>query len=280
MTDRDANDQLLLLNHEIRQTESYLATARRRRQQSNISLALGPVVLVILYGLWWIPAIGHHLLLVIYVPAVLAALFFAIATVKLKITPGGPLQGAASPGATRRRASEGALELQLARQRDQRKTIAASVDTPAKVRRLAYKDEAYADIHKLREESSGYRRVNNLLQAVLIIGSLGATGTAALTAEIPDIRWATLAISILVGGASGFMGYFKYKERSYYLQQTADAIESEWEAVEVGVGRYKKLQTEDERLAEFVEEVHRLKSEQKKRQQNLEQPPDSKNSQE
>ena len=73
------------------------------------------------------------------------------------------------------------------------------------------------------------------------------------------------------------MGYFKYKERSFYLQQTADAIESEWEAVEVGVGRYKRIASEEEQLAEFVEEVHRLKSEQKKRQQNLEQPPESRN---
>ena len=67
--------------------------------------------------------------------------------------------------------------------------------------------------------------------------------------------------------SSGFMGYFKYKERSFYLQQTADAIEHEWEAFEIGVGRYKRIDDEDEALAEFVEEVHRLKSEQKKRQQ-------------
>jgi len=37
---------------------------------------------------------------------------------------------------------------------------------------------------------------------------------------------------------------------------------------------------ESEALAEFVEEVHRLKSEQKKRQQNLEQPPDVRNADE
>ena len=67
-------------------------------------------------------------------------------------------------------------------------------------------------------------------------------------------------------------GLFQDKERSFYLQQTADAIETEWEAVEVGVGRYRKIEDENERLAEFVEEVHRLKFEQKKRQQNLEQP--------
>jgi hypothetical protein len=81
--------------------------------------------------------------------------------------------------------------------------------------------------------------------------------------EIPDVRWATVAITFTVGIASGFMGYFKYKERSFYLQQTADTIESEWEAVEVGVGRYAREEDENVRLALFVEEVHRLKSEQR-----------------
>lgn len=76
------------------------------------------------------------------------------------------------------------------------------------------------------------------------------------------------------------MGYFKYKERSFYLQQTADAIETEWEAVEVGVGRYKDASDEPARLALFVDEVHRLKSEQKKRQQSLEQPPETRGSKE
>ncbi len=37
------------------------------------------------------------------------------------------------------------------------------------------------------------------------------------------------------------------------------------EAVEVGIGQYKD-KTDPERLEKFAEEVHRLKSEQKKRQ--------------
>lgn len=163
----------------------------------------------------------------------------------------------------------------------------ANDEVPTKVRRVEYKEDAFADIDSLRLDSSSYRRVNNALQAVLIIGSLAATGTSAVTGEIPNIRWATLGITFLVGVASGFMGYFKYKERSFYLQQTADAIESEWEAVQVGIGRYKRFfpassGTDDENgaLAEFVEEVHRLKSEQRKREQNLEQPPEIRNSQE
>jgi hypothetical protein len=108
-------------------------------------------------------------------------------------------------------------------------------------------------------------------QGVLIIGSLAATGASAVTGEIPDVRWATLGITFVVGISSGFMGYFKFKEKSFYLQQTADAIEMEWEAVEVGIGQYKD-KTDPERLEKLAEEGHRLKSEQKKRQQSLEQP--------
>ena len=89
-----------------------------------------------------------------------------------------------------------------------------------------------------------------------------------------------LGVTFVVGISSGFLGYFKYKERSFYLQQTADSIESEWEALEIGVGRYKGIHDEEKALESFSEEVHRLKSEQKKRQQNLEQPAELRNSDE
>jgi hypothetical protein len=197
---------------------------------------------------------------------------FCVAAFILKRFPGGPK---AANGKIGHRESEGLLELQLARQRDTRKLVVASDDIPAKVRRVAYKEDAYADIDQLRIESKAYRSVNNFLQGFLIIGSLAATGASGVSAELPTIRWVTLGVTFAVGISSGFMGYFKYKERSFYLQQTADAIEHEWEAVEIGVGRYKHIVGEEARLAEFVEEVHRLKSEQKKRQQNLEQPPEA-----
>jgi MFS family permease len=271
----DTIDQLLTLNHEIRQTESYLEIAKRRRRLSNVSFVFGPVLLVLLYGLWWIPKLNHRIVLIIGAPLVLVALFFAVSTVLLKFTPGGPPRGEFEIGTRRERPREDELELQLARQREQRKRLAADAELDEKVRRIAYKDESHEDIETFRLESSRYRRVNNFFQAILIIGSLAATGSSALTAEVPNIRWATLGLTFVVGISSGFMGYFKYKERSFYLQQTADAIESEWEAYEVGVGRYKRIPDEGERLAELVEEIHKLKSEQKKRQQNLEQPPDS-----
>jgi hypothetical protein len=219
----------------------------------------------------WIPEISRTVITAVYIPAVPVALACGVASFWLKLKPGGkdPASGSL--------VSEGDLELKLARQREARKLVVANADVPPKVRRITYKEDAYSDIDQLRDESKGYRTVNNFLQGIIIIGSLAATGTSAIAAELSDIRWATLGITFLVGISSGFMGYFKYKERSFYLQQTADAIESEWEAVEIGVGRYKRIENEDEALAEFVEEVHRLKSEQKKRQQNLEQPPEARN---
>lgn len=271
-TTQDMNEQLLLITHQIRETEHDLTVARARRKWSNLSLAFGPILGLLLYAMLWIPHIPNTIILAVYFPAIPIALGFCVASYLLKRFPGGPSSDSYS-----HRKTEGELELQLARQRDTRKLLVASADVSTKVRRITYKEDAYADIDQLRLESKDYRRVNNLLQGIVIIGSLAATGASGISAEIPVTRWVVLGITFAVGISSGFMGYFKYKERSFYLQQTADAIEQEWEAVEVGVGRYKRMESEEEQLAEFVEEVHRLKAEQKKRQQNLEQPPEARN---
>lgn len=268
----DMNEQLLLSNHQIRQIEHALAVARTRRRWSNLSLVFGPVLALLLYAMAWIPHISGKIVLAVYLPTIPIALSFGLAAFLLKRFPGGP-----SHASYRDRMSEGELELQLAQERDARKLIVANADVATKVRRVAYKEDAYADIDQLRLESKGYRRLNNTLQGAVIIGSLAATGASGIAANLPVMRWVVLGVTFMVGISSGFMGYFKYKERSFYLQQTADAIEQEWEAVEVGVGRYKRIESEEERLAEFVEEVHRLKSEQKKRQQNLEQPTEARN---
>ncbi|MFI5931094.1 SLATT domain-containing protein [Actinoplanes sp. NPDC051494] len=282
-----ADDEIRVITQKIRETESALALARGRRKWSNLSLVFGPLLLLVLYGMWWVPWVPERLRTAIYIPAIPVALGFCIAAVVLKLRPGYPVRNANGrplvdkgefPWQRRRHfRTENDLELDLARQRDERKHLLARNDTSSKVRRIGYKDDAYNDIDEMRSESKWYRAVNNYLQGILIVGSLAATGATGLLGEVPVLRWVAFGLTAAVGIASGFMGYFKYKERSFYLQQTADAIESEWDAVEIGVGRYKRFSgNEDEALAEFVEEVHRLKNEQKKRQQNLEQPPDSK----
>ena len=268
--------ELILMNHKIRETEHWLKIAKTRRKWSNLSLAFGPLLGLLLYAMGWLTVIPWKAREAIYIPGAPAAVLLIAATFWLKTHPGHP--GKLTIGKKRAYTSEGELEISLARLREERKEIVGKVKTNRSVRRIIYKEEAFASIDQLRSESSAYRRINNALQGVLIIGSLAATGAAGLATQLPWVRWAVMALTFLVGISSGFMGYFKYKERSFYLQQTADAIEQEWEAVEVHIGRYKNSKTDEDALEEFVEEVHRLKTEQKKRQQNLEQPSDARES--
>jgi Protein of unknown function (DUF4231) len=263
------SEQLLTLDHTIRQTDNALKIARRRKKLSNLWLIFWPVLAAALYAMAWIPWISRTALLAIYIPAIPVAIGFGVASIWLKTHPGGPRDAGG------RRPREDQLELELARQRDTRKLLLARADVPLRVRRLAYREDAHADIDNFRSESRGYRRVNNFLQGIVIVGALAATAASGVAWAFGNVRWVTLGLTFAVGISSGFMGYFKYKERSFYLQQTADNIESEWEAFDVGVGRYKRISNEEEALAEFVDEVHRLRTEQMKREQNLEQPPET-----
>ncbi|MFJ1244985.1 hypothetical protein, partial [Bacillus amyloliquefaciens] len=56
------------------------------------------------------------------------------------------------------------------------------------------------------------------------------------------------------------------------LQQTADAIEEEYDAVNLKVGRYKGSTDDAAALLEFTERVETLKNDQRNRQQQLDQP--------
>ncbi|MGW5723502.1 DUF4231 domain-containing protein [Amycolatopsis sp. NPDC003865] len=276
-----ANAELLSLNAEIRKYEHWAVVARRRRRLAVASYGFGPVLLLVLYTLFWLPWLSRSALVAVGVPGLLIAIACCVAAFNLSRNPGGgpkfvPEGEKNSKGkAVERRRSEGEIELLIATKRDARKLQITEGVFDQRTRRLIYKDEAYTEIERLRGDSKKYRNVNNVLQGVLIIGSISATAASGVSSGGGPLRWIVLGVTLAVGIASGFMGYYKYKERSFYLQQTADAIEHEWEAFEVGVGRYKYCETEEIALKEFVEEVHRLKSEQRKRQQNLEQPPET-----
>lgn len=69
----DANIQYRLLSHQIRVTEADLAHAQRRKRWSNITLVLGPCLLVVLFELYWVLR-GHvRLMEAIYIPGGLLA---------------------------------------------------------------------------------------------------------------------------------------------------------------------------------------------------------------
>lgn len=161
------------------------------------------------------------------------------------------------------------LELELARER--RRLHAANINLDLRTHQLIYRDTVPQDIERYRSEGKYYRRVHNFLQSIIIIGALAASTLTGLLQSVPQLRWFAVGTTFAVGVAAGFTGYFKYRERSFYLQQTSDSIEQELSAVILGIGRYK-AKPEPEALTDFTEQVELLKTEQRKRQQQLEQP--------
>jgi hypothetical protein len=165
--------------------------------------------------------------------------------------------------------SELRLELELARER--RRMNAAKLNLDIETKQQSYKDGIPKDIDQYKREGRHYRRIHNFLQAIIIVGSLAASTLTGLVQYITALRWIAVGATFSVGVAAGFSGYFKFRERSFYLQLTADSIEQELSSVDLGIARYRKLKLEDA-LVEFTEQVELLKLEQRKRQQQLEQP--------
>lgn len=169
-------------------------------------------------------------------------------------------------------------ELQDALEGDQEslRTWNAVRPEPLLIRRRRYRETVAEVIERLQVESRKYRRIHNGLQSLIMVGSTTITTLAALDAK--DWNWLTISVVVLgfsVTLASTFTGYYKYRERSYFLQQTADAIEEESNAFTLGVGEYSVFgsdQEEDQALAKFTQRVEVLRNEQRRRQQQLDQP--------
>ncbi|MFJ4755447.1 DUF4231 domain-containing protein [Streptomyces sp. NPDC088763] len=151
----------------------------------------------------------------------------------------------------------------------------ALAQAPLQERRVLYREDVAEVIDQFQKESLKYRRVHNSLQSLIMAGSTTVTTVAAM--DTKDWTWQTILVIVIgfcVALASTFTGYFKYRERSYFLQQTADAIEEESNAFALGVGEYGVFGVgeEDRALARFTERVEALRNEQRRRQQQLDQP--------
>lgn len=134
-----------------------------------------------------------------------------------------------------------------------------------------YRDELPEVIADYRAEANRYRKWHNAFQGIIIIGSVTTSAITTASVSYEQARWIAVAVSAVVGLAAGFTGYFKYRERSFNLQQTADAIEREYESVELRVGQYRGMSEKDAYSA-FCSHVEHLRDEQNKRQQQLDQP--------
>ena len=163
------------------------------------------------------------------------------------------------------------IESELGALKQDRRILEGSLKLTALEAKVSRLEEAERDIDQLNKEGSKNRVYHNLLQSIIIVGSLSATTLSGLSLGSIDAALPAAAISLIVGISAGFAGYFKFRERSYYLNSTADAIEHEVVEFEQGIGRYRNREPA-EALKEFISETHRLRKEQKKQAQDLDRP--------
>ncbi|MFF7436741.1 DUF4231 domain-containing protein [Streptomyces sp. NPDC008122] len=157
-----------------------------------------------------------------------------------------------------------------------RQTAAAGLplDSPSGLR--IYREAALDLIAQYRRSAGINRRIHNAFQVVIIIGSIvTSTLTAMNEGGNLTLRITTSALSALVGISAGVTGYFKFRERGYNLQSTADEIEKHYNASQFMLDEYAgdgvTAPSEGERLTKFARFVERLKEEQRKRELQLEQ---------
>ncbi|MBB5153971.1 DUF4231 domain-containing protein [Saccharopolyspora phatthalungensis] len=117
-------------------------------------------------------------------------------------------------------------------------------------------------IERYRGEARRDRRKDNVLQTVIIGGSIIAASATSAAISVVDARWVASGLSLLVAVAAAFAGYAKYRDRSTACQQTADALEREYESVELRVGRYRGFDSEGASYAAFADAVEALRAEQ------------------
>ncbi|WP_327277697.1 DUF4231 domain-containing protein [Streptomyces sp. NBC_01224] len=276
-----SNAEIRKLQIGVRQDERDLEWKKRRTRRFRTALIL--TVLIVPGLVAWSTAYSDHHRWLVSGNAVLGSVL-AVSALYLFITSVDHLWKTdkldwfwTHSGAIPDRYKCSVAELQDRLETDRASLRRASALAPVALheRRGLYREEVAEVIEHYQVESRKYRRVHNSLQSLVMVGSTTITTVAALDAK----QWTWQTISVIVLGfcvtlASTFTGYYKYRERSYFLQQTADAIEEESNALSLGVGEYSLFSSdqEDQALAKFTQRVEVLRNEQRRRQQQLDQP--------
>ncbi|MEV8047655.1 DUF4231 domain-containing protein [Streptomyces griseoluteus] len=125
-----------------------------------------------------------------------------------------------------------------------------------------------------RRSAEKYRGRHNLFQLTVIVGSILTSVSTTASAEQGVWSWLAVGLSAIVSISAGIIAYFKFRERSLNLQQTADAIDLEMQAYALRIRRYRDLPP-DQAATLFAEEIERLREEQRKKELQLEQPPEA-----
>ncbi|WP_245761517.1 SLATT domain-containing protein [Saccharopolyspora shandongensis] len=270
---RPKEEALLKLDQKITVASDLLRRAKRRARIGVLALIIAPVPLGAAAVAWYVLPPGDRLslsFLLIIVGATLGG--YGVWT---RYKPGvliTPNESGFCKWKNNERVPPASLELECALLRQERFSHPDVKKVDHAERRAAHKEEVMFYVDELRQQATQNRRLNHIMQVTTIVGSLGATGLTSLSFALEAFRTVALVINFIVGAASGVAAYFKYKDRSFYAQQTANAIEQEWHAYSLGIGKYAKEKEDGRALVLFSEEVHRLRVEQKNREQNLDQP--------
>ncbi|GGW06361.1 hypothetical protein GCM10010264_28160 [Streptomyces globisporus] len=166
------------------------------------------------------------------------------------------------------------LDLELAEER--RILEARKLTPPALDRQASYKERMPGEVARLRNESRYYRRVHLFLQWVLFVSSAAISAVTAWFDPPQPAKGVLIALGFTVTVITAAAGYFKPRERAFNLQQTADSMEQHITAIELGISPYD--QADDKaNLESFATTVEGIRSEQRMREQQLDQPQQGQN---
>ncbi|WP_328942535.1 DUF4231 domain-containing protein [Streptomyces sp. NBC_00250] len=174
------------------------------------------------------------------------------------------------------RSFERAKTVELLQAQAERRSLEVATETEAATSQPF--QEYYRSIPDLRDEyrksAERYRSRHNLFQLTVIVGSILTSVSTTAAAEQGIWSWIAVGLSALVSISAGVIAYFKFRERSLNLQQTADSIDQEVQAYSLRIRRYRNL-APDEASSAFAEELERIREEQRKKELQLEQPPEA-----
>ncbi|MFF3863637.1 DUF4231 domain-containing protein [Streptomyces sp. NPDC002209] len=249
-------DPAVLLYQNVEELRRKVKAQRIRRVRLHVSW-IGVVVLALLVAVptavtWERYDMAPYNVPLLMAMAVMAITFFATAND----------MGAKSVDELR-------MDLELAE--EQRVLHAVENVRPAHSRQFAYKELLPQEIARLGAESRRYRRWHNTLQMGLIVCSAGITAASAVYDPPQPGKGIIILLGASVTVITAVSGFFKFRERGFNLQQTADEIEQHLTALNLSIAPYNQVSEEDN-LRQFTAAVEGLRTEQRKREQQLDQP--------
>lgn len=158
----------------------------------------------------------------------------------------------------------------LRRAEEVRKNVAAGKGSTRLVVLNRYKNDLPGTVERFRLVAKRYRRAHNVIQFLTVVGSAAASVTIAVFGADQLARNVAIVATASVAVVAAYSGYFRYKEKSLSLQATADGIEQEHRAVQLGIGDYEKLNATDA-LSLFAVKVESLRTNQQRQAIELDQ---------